>query len=979
MPKQSSISSVLVIGAGPIIIGQACEFDYSGSQACKALKEKGLRVILVNSNPATIMTDPEIADATYIEPINWETIEKIIQKENPSALLSTVGGQVALNCSLELWKRGILDKYQVRMIGASPDAINKAENRQLFNEAMARIGLSVPRNSIASNLEGALKALDHVGLPAVIRPSFTLSGSGGGIAYNLKEFKEIVTYGLKVSPIHQVLIDESILGWKEYEMEVIRDQNDNAIIVCSIENLDPMGVHTGDSITVAPALTLTDKEYQVMRDASLNILREIGVETGGSNVQFAVNPQDGRLLVIEMNPRVSRSSALASKATGFPIAKVAALLAIGYTLDEIKNDVTQVTPASFEPTLDYVVTKLPRFNFEKFSNTPPLLSNGMRSVGEVMSIGRNFCESLQKGLRSLEMGLTGLNSPFIEEMQQVKDKNEKQKILKKALKPLSADRILKVAEALRHGLSVKEINKITSIDPWFLNEIEKIIEAEKKILQHGLPQKKGDLLRLKKLGFSDARLAELSHKTEEEVFHLRHKLEVRPVYKTVDTCSAEFTSRTSYLYSCYEGDILSLSQCEADPSEKKKVIILGSGPNRIGQGIEFDYTCVHAAQSLRKIGLETIMVNCNPETVSTDYDTSNKLYFEPLCQENVIELIYKEQQKGQLLGVIVQFGGQTPLKLSQCLKKFQIPILGTSPDSIDLAEDRERFQKLLKKLKLRQPKNDICYKIDDITSAIDRMSGFPVVIRPSHVLGGQKMAILKNQLDLKQYLQQNSHIIMDGPILIDRFLEQAIEIDVDAICDGKQVHIAGIMEHIEKAGIHSGDSACVLPPYSISEKMIEEIKQSTKLLAQSIGVVGFMNVQYAIKDECLYVIEVNPRSSRTVPFVSKATGVPIAKIATQVMVGSKLNQFSLSTYGPRHFAVKEVVLPFSRFPQEDVLLGPEMRSTGEVMGWSPHLHEAFLKAQSSAFNTLPSKGLALLVYDEKDHKYVNQIAYRLKI
>lgn len=977
MPKQSDISSVLVIGAGPIVIGQACEFDYSGTQACKALKEEGLRVILINSNPATIMTDPEVADATYIEPLDIEVIERIISKEKPDVLLSTVGGQTALNCSLELARQGILEKYNVRMIGANLEAIEKAEDRQFFNEAMEEIGLDVPKNVMIHSLEEALEALKKIGLPAVIRPSFTLGGSGGGIAETVEEFKQTVQHGLDMSPINQVLIDESIVGWKEYEMEVIRDCKDNAIVVCSIENIDPMGIHTGDSITVAPALTLTDKEYQYMRDASIAVLRKIGVETGGSNVQFAINPEDGRLVVIEMNPRVSRSSALASKATGFPIAKVAAKLAIGYTLDEIQNDITKVTPASFEPTIDYVVVKIPRFNFEKFSDTSPLLSISMRSVGEIMSIGRSFSESLQKGFNSLEIGMTGLNSLIIEGLIEAKSQSEKQQILRDVLKTPKPDRLIHTAEAMRHGLEVEEICKITGIDSWFLREIEKIVSIEKSLIKKGLPENKIGLIKLKKLGFSDERLAELTQTSSDKVRELRHKQNIRPVFKSVDTCAAEFDSSTSYLYSCYEGDGISEPECEANPSDKKKIVILGSGPNRIGQGIEFDYTCIHAAQGLSDIGYESIMVNCNPETVSTDYDSSHRLYFEPLCLEYVLEILHVEQKKGTLVGVIVNFGGQTPLKLAHDLKNAGICILGTSPDSIDLSEDRERFQQLLISLRIKQPKNTICRKVDEIAAAIKNTVGYPVVVRPSHVLGGRAMSILKSDKDLEKYLFINRFALVDGPILIDTFLDMATEVDVDAICDGEQVYIAGIMEHIERAGIHSGDSACVLPPFSLSKKILEDIKSSTEILAKAIDVIGLVNIQFAIQNEELYVLEVNPRASRTTPFVAKATGVPVARIAAQIMVGKKIRDYKLPLKNPDYYAVKEVVLPFARFPFADTLLGPEMKSTGEVMGWDKNLDVAFAKAQLSAMNPIAQKGTALVIYDKKHRKNVSMVAKSL--
>ena len=987
MPKRNDISSILVIGAGPIVIGQGCEFDYSGTQACKALKEEGFKVILVNSNPASIMTDSETADTVYIEPLTLEVLEKIIATERPDAILSTVGGQTALNCGVDLWRQGILEKYGVVIIGAHPEAIEKAENRELFNQAMERIGLEVPRNAVVSSYEQALKEIKKIGLPAVIRPSFTLGGSGGGVAETMEEFKEIVRYGLDLSPTHQVLIDESIVGWKEFELEVVRDKKDNAIVVCSVENIDPMGVHTGDSITVAPALTLTDKEFQTMRNSSLAVLREIGVETGGSNVQFAVNPKDGRQVVIEMNPRVSRSSALASKATGYPIAKIAAKLAVGHTLDEIKNDITKITPASFEPTLDYIVTKIPRFNFEKFSESRPVLSTSMRSVGEVMSIGRSFAESFQKALCSLEQGLNGLNSPHVNGLKEAKNEKERREILSKALTPATPDRILVVAEGMRQGLSEEKINEITGIDLWFLREIKKIVMAEKDIQKNGLPQNPIELLSYKKMGFSDARLAELTGLKEAKVRELRHRFDLRPVYKTVDTCAAEneimglrhhladinlpgFDSLTPFLYSCYEGDGFSPPECESFPRNQKKVIILGSGPNRIGQGIEFDYTCVHGAKSLSLLGYETIMVNCNPETVSTDYDVPHKLYFEPLSYEFVSELIHCEQQNGELVGVIVQLGGQTPLKLSQLLKSAGIPIIGTSPDSIDLTEDRERFQKLVKKLGLRQPKNSICHRIEDISSTIRDKVGYPVIVRPSHVLGGRAMAILETEKDLGHYLDQHAHASLQGPLLIDRFLEDAVEVDVDAIYDGQDIYIAGIMEHIERAGIHSGDSACVLPPFSLSPKMSQEITESTTILAKAINILGPMNIQYAVKDEQLFLIEVNPRASRSTPFVSKATGVPMAMVASQVMLGRPLSHFNLPQSPPPYYSVKESVFPFARFPNSDILLGPEMKSTGEVMGQDQSLPAAFAKAQLAAMNGLPKKGMVLVNYghDRKNQR-----------
>jgi len=956
VPKATDIKSILIIGAGPIVIGQACEFDYSGTQACKALKNEGYKIILVNSNPATIMTDKKTADRTYIEPITVEAVAKIIAKERPDAILPTVGGQTALNCALDLQQQGILEKYGVKMIGADAKAIEKAENRDLFNKAMKKIGLEVPKNTIVKSLEEAHQALKEVGLPAIIRPSFTLGGAGGGIATTKAEFDEIVNYGLSISPANQVQIDESIIGWKEYEMEVIRDNKDNAIIICSIENIDPMGVHTGDSITVAPALTLTDKEYQIMRNASIAVLREIGVETGGSNVQFAVNPKDGRLVVIEMNPRVSRSSALASKATGFPIAKVAALLAVGYSLDEIKNDITKVTPASFEPTIDYVVTKIPRFTFEKFNDSNQTLSSTMRSVGEAMAIGRSFAESIQKGLASMEIGLDGFDEIFIEGIDENSSLAKKQEIIKKSLDHLSPTRILKIAQALRHNVSLEEICDITKYDPWFVREIKKIIDNEEKIKKEGLPSNKIALLNIKKLGFSDERLAKLTNKTAQEIADLRQKFQVKPVYKRVDTCSAEFASFTNYMYSTYEGDGIIDAECEADVSDKEKIIILGGGPNRIGQGIEFDYACVHAAFSLREAGFETIMINCNPETVSTDYDTSNRLYFEPMTAEHVINIAKKEQEKGKLKGVIVQFGGQTALKLAKHLDKTNIPIIGTTFDKIDLAEDRQRFQKLLNDINLTQPKNSICYKLDEVEDLINQI-GYPVVLRPSNVLGGRAMEIIYDKNSLEKYIAINGKLILDGPILVDKFLDNAIEIDVDALSDGSEVKIVGIMEHIEEAGIHSGDSACSLPPYSLSQKQIKEVEEATIKLAKNIGVVGLMNVQFAFKNDQLFVIEVNPRASRTVPFVAKATGIDVAKIASLIMAGKKLSDFNFEAknYSNQYFSVKEVVFPFARFANTDILLSPEMKSTGEVMGIDQDFDLAFIKAQIGANNKVAFK------------------------
>ncbi len=970
MPKRTDIHSILIIGAGPIVIGQACEFDYSGTQACKALKEEGYRVTLVNSNPATIMTDPDLADATYVEPITPAMVEKIIEKERPDAILPTVGGQTALNCALNLAESGVLEKYGVELIGAKAEAIEKAENRQLFKEAMARIGLECPRNVVVHSVEEALEHLDYVGLPSIIRPSFTLGGSGGGIARTKEEFVAIVASGLEASPTHEVQIDESVIGWKEYEMEVIRDKADNCIIVCSIENIDPMGVHTGDSITVAPALTLTDKEYQLMRDASMAVLREIGVETGGSNVQFAVNPHTGRLLVIEMNPRVSRSSALASKATGFPIAKVAAKLAVGYTLDEIKNDCTKVTPASFEPVIDYVVTKIPRFTFEKFAGTKKELSSSMKSVGEAMAIGRNFAESLQKALRSMETGLTGLND--------IDFAGKSKESLKQKLAALTPDRLLLIAEAFRQGISLEEIQAITAYDSWFLHQIAALVQAEAQVKKHGLPNDKAGLFALKRQGFSDSRLAELAGLKEAEVTARRLGLGIHPVYKRVDTCAAEFASGTPYMYSTYEGNSEQAAECEAAPSDRKKVIILGSGPNRIGQGVEFDYACVHAAYALKEAGYETIMINCNPETVSTDYDTSDRLYFEPLTAENVIDIVEVERRNGTLVGVNVQFGGQTPLKLARPLEVANVPIIGTSPDAIDLAEDRERFQQLLHKLGLRQPANFICYSASEVEEKA-RTIGFPVVVRPSYVLGGRAMAIVHDALALKDYLTEYNELFSTGPLLVDNFLSDAVEVDVDALSDGKEVFVAGIMEHIEEAGIHSGDSACSLPPYNLSASVIEDITAQTKALALALNVVGLMNVQYAIKDDIVYVLEVNPRSSRTVPFVAKATGIPIAKIAARVMAGESLASFNLSKKARRmeHIAVKEAVFPFARFAEADIILGPEMKSTGEAMGIDNSFGRAFAKAQLASGTVIPVGGQVFISVKDSDKKYVIPIAESL--
>ena len=956
MPKRTDIKSILIIGAGPIVIGQACEFDYSGAQACKALKEEGYRVVLVNSNPATIMTDPGLADATYVEPITPDMVERIIAKEKPDALLPTMGGQTALNIAMALARTGTLKKHKVELIGASEKAIAKAEDRQLFRNAMDRIGLESPRSRIAKTVEAAREALAQVGLPAIIRPSFTLGGTGGGIAYNAQEFDELAKNGLAASPTHEILVEESVLGWKEFEMEVVRDKADNCIIVCSIENVDPMGVHTGDSVTVAPALTLTDKEYQIMRNASIAVLREIGVDTGGSNVQFAVNPTDGRLVIIEMNPRVSRSSALASKATGFPIAKVAAKLAVGYTLDELKNEITQVTPASFEPTIDYIVVKMPRFAFEKFPSADPTLTTSMKSVGEAMAIGRSFGEALQKALRSMETGLTGLNEPEIGGAAP----DDKEALRTELAKP-KADRLLVIAAAYRAGLTTAEIQAACKYDPWFLEEIRKLVAAEAQIRTAGLPQDAAGLARLKAMGFADARLAELVGTGENDVAALRVRLGVHPVFKRIDTCAAEFTSLTPYMYSTYETALAGgAPQCEADPSPRDKVVILGGGPNRIGQGIEFDYCCVHAAYSLKEAGIETVMINCNPETVSTDYDTSDRLYFEPLTAEDVIEIVRTEARNGRLKGVIVQLGGQTPLKLAAALEAAKIPILGTSPDAIDLAEDRQRFQKLLHKLKLLQPENGIAKKIDE-AETIAAAIGYPVVIRPSYVLGGRAMEIVHDAAGLKRYMTQAVKVSGKNPVLIDRYLQDAIEIDVDALADGKSVFIAGIMEHIEEAGIHSGDSACSLPPYSLPATVIAEIERQTTELALALKVVGLMNVQFAVKDGQVYVLEVNPRASRTVPFIAKATGLPIAKIAARLMAGAELGDFTLKPRQKRkHIAVKEAVFPFNRFPGVDLILGPEMKSTGEVMGLDTDFGRAFAKSQLGSGVALPLSGMVFV-------------------
>jgi carbamoyl-phosphate synthase large subunit len=948
----------MIVGAGPIVIGQACEFDYSGTQACKALKQEGYRVVLVNSNPATIMTDPDLSDATYVEPITPEIVTRIIELERPDALLPTMGGQTALNTAMALHRAGKLAELGVELIGANAHAIETAEDRLLFRRAMDRIGLASPKSRLVGSLEEAVAALEDTGLPAIIRPSFTLAGTGGGIAYNRDEFEQIVAGGLRASPVGQVLIEESVLGWKEFEMEVVRDRADNCIIVCSIENVDPMGIHTGDSITVAPALTLTDKEYQIMRNASIAVLREIGVDTGGSNVQFAVNPDDGRMVVIEMNPRVSRSSALASKATGFPIAKVAAKLAVGYTLDELANDITRVTPASFEPTIDYVVTKMPRFTFEKFPGAQPLLTTAMKSVGEAMSVGRSFCESVQKALRSMETGLTGFNELDI-------PGGNDRDTLRAALARPTPDRLLVIAQAIRLGMPVEEIHAICKYDPWFLREIARVVDAEMTLKASGLPDDAEGLLRLKKLGFADARLAELTGKSEEDVAAVRRRAGVTPVYKRIDTCAAEFASATPYMYSCYEGDGIAPAECEAEPSERHKVIILGGGPNRIGQGIEFDYCCVHAAYALKDAGFETIMVNCNPETVSTDYDTSDRLYFEPLTAEDVIELARVEQRRGTLAGVIVQFGGQTPLKLAAALEAAKIPILGTSPDAIDLAEDRARFQALLAQLGLRQPANGFARSTAE-AEAVAASIGYPVVIRPSYVLGGRAMEIVHDTDALRRYMTHAVKASGKSPVLIDSYLQDAIEVDVDAVADGAAVHVAGVMEHIEEAGIHSGDSACSLPPYTLPADVIAEIGLQTEKLARGLHVVGLMNVQFAVKGSDIYVLEVNPRASRTVPFVAKATGVPIAKIAARVMAGARLAEFSLARNNHDHIAVKEAVFPFARFPGVDIILGPEMKSTGEVMGLARDFGRAYAKSQLGAGNGLPLKGTVFISVKDKD-------------
>ncbi len=966
MPKRKDIKKILVVGAGPIIIGQACEFDYSGTQACKALKDEGYKVILINSNPATIMTDPGVADKTYIEPITIDILEKILVTEKPDAILPTMGGQTALNLAIKAEKIGLLKRYKIELIGANSKAISNAEDRKKFRKNMTDIGLNLPKSEIVNNIKQIKKSLSKVGLPAIIRPAFTLGGLGSGIAKTKKDFFKRVKEGLDVSPVNQVLVEECLEGWKEFEMEVVRDKKDNCIIICSIENLDPMGIHTGDSITIAPALTLTDKEYQVMRNASIACLRKIGVETGGSNVQFAINPKNGRMVIIEMNPRVSRSSALASKATGFPIAKVAAKLAIGYTLDELKNEITKVTPASFEPTIDYVVTKIPRFTFEKFSSSPAILGTSMKSVGEAMAIGRNFKESLQKALISLEVGFSGLDRIF----------DLKKNDIQRKLKTNIPNKILLIAEAIRKKINLKKIYKLSKVDPWFLEQIKEIVDEENKISKKGLPKNFNEFNRIKSIGFSDRKLSQLTNLEEKIVRSKRLALKILPVFKKVDTCAAEFKSFTPYMYSTYQRNFNLNTECEASPSSKNKVIILGGGPNRIGQGIEFDYCCCQASFSLKEAGYETIMINCNPETVSTDYDTSDRLYFEPLIEEYVHNIIVKEKSKGNLVGIIAQFGGQTPIKLAKFLHENSFPIIGTQYLSIDLAEDRDRFRKLLIKLKLKQADSGIAKSYSQAIKISEKI-GLPLVVRPSYVLGGRAMEIVHEKNQLKNFVEEAFKAAENNPILIDKFINNAMEVDVDAISDGNEVFVAGIMQHIEEAGIHSGDSACCIPPIAIKEKLIIEIKKQTKKLALALKVKGFMNVQYAIKNDEIYIIEVNPRASRTVPFVSKAKGIPLAKIASRIMVGEKLSKFNLVNKNKNMFAVKEAVFPFNKFPNVDVLLGPEMKSTGEVMGIDENFGLAYAKSQISAGNSLPTKGLAFLSVKDSHKKEVIDLAKKL--
>ncbi len=962
MPKRQDLRSILIIGAGPIVIGQACEFDYSGTQACRALREEGYRVILINSNPATIMTDPDMADATYIEPIHWQIVEKIIAKERPDALLPTMGGQTALNCALDLVREGVLERYQVELIGASREAIDKAEDRELFRQCMKKIGLSTPRSGLAHSMEDAWKTLEMVGFPAIIRPSFTMGGTGGGIAYNREEFLDICLRGLELSPTHELLIDESIIGWKEYEMEVVRDKKDNCIIICSIENFDPMGIHTGDSITVAPAQTLTDKEYQRMRDASIAVLREIGVETGGSNVQFAINPKDGEMMVVEMNPRVSRSSALASKATGFPIAKIAAKLAIGYTLDELSNEITQhQTPASFEPSLDYVVVKIPRFNFEKFPNSDAHLTTQMKSVGEVMAIGRSFQESLQKAIRGLETDKSGLNS-LIDFTEDHHDR------LVSELRIAGAERLWYIADAFRAGFGLEKVQALTHIDPWYLIQIQELVEIENSLQETVISDlNKAQLFALKRKGFSDKRLGQLCQQSEKTVRDYRHQLGIRPVYKRVDTCAAEFSTSTAYLYSTYE------EENEANPTDREKILVLGGGPNRIGQGIEFDYCCVHAAMAMRECGYETIMVNCNPETVSTDFDVSDRLYFESLTLEDVLEIVALEKPQG----VIVQYGGQTPLKLARALAENGVPIIGTSPDAIDAAEDRERFQQLIQDLKLRQPKNGIVRTIEE-GIRLAKVFAYPLIVRPSYVLGGRAMKVVFHEEELHHYMLSATHVSPETPLLLDQFLEDAIEIDVDAVCDGVDVLIGGVLEHIEQAGVHSGDSSCTFPPHSLSQAKQDEICEQMREMALKLGVIGLMNAQFAIQGEDIYVLEVNPRASRTVPFIAKASGISLAKIAARCMVGKSLReQGVLKTRIPNYFAVKQAVFPFAKFPGTDPILGPEMRSTGEVMGIAKTFGHAFAKGQLSVGYHLPTEGRAFISVRDMDKSRIIPVANAL--